>query len=245
MTIRGRFFLFVVLIFGMVSYSSEAQVQATNGSIQGDVVDSAGAEVVGAAVEADEVNTATVHKTVTDESGHFSFPSLQPGRYQVRVSKAGFATTIQENLPLTVGLTASLKLTLKVAGTTESVLVTAAPQVDVVTASSTATLNEQTIATTPVLGRKFEDLVTLTPGVSIVQGPDGFLFVAHLRSEALFATALGLVPMSLGIGEGSELQVPLVANVTAALVWTYTPKIAGLPCIMRQDVDTLTSHGYY
>ena len=173
MTIRGRFFLFVVLIFGIVSYSSEAQVQATNGSIQGDVVDSAGAEVVGAAVEADEVNTATVHKTVTDESGHFSFPSLQPGRYQVRVSKPGFATTIQENLTLTVGLTASLKLTLKVAGTTESVLVTAAPQVDVVTASSTATLNEQTIATTPVLGRKFEDLVTLTPGVSIVQGPDG------------------------------------------------------------------------
>jgi len=26
---------------------------------------------------------------------------------------------------------------------------------------------------TPILGRKFEDLLTLTPGVSIVQGPDG------------------------------------------------------------------------
>src|SRR5262249_27892344 len=32
---------------------------------------------------------------------------------------------------------------------------------------------EATIATTPVLGRKFEDLLTLTPGVSISQGPDG------------------------------------------------------------------------
>ena len=30
-----------------------------------------------------------------------------------------------------------------------------------------------TIETTPILGRKFEDLLTLTPGVSIVQGPDG------------------------------------------------------------------------
>jgi len=39
--------------------------------------------------------------------------------------------------------------------------------------SSTSTLNEQMIATTPVLGRKFEDMVTLTPGVSITQGPDG------------------------------------------------------------------------
>ena len=28
-------------------------------------------------------------------------------------------------------------------------------------------------STTPILGRKFEDLLTLTPGVSVVQGPDG------------------------------------------------------------------------
>jgi len=150
-----------------------AQVQATNGSIQGDVVDSAGAVVAEANVEADALDTATIHKAITDGSGHFSFPSLQPGRYEVKVSKTGFATTIQQNLSLTVGLTATLKLTLKVAGTAESVVVTSAPLVDVVTDSSTATLSEVTIATTPVLGRKFEDLLTLTPGVSIVQGPDG------------------------------------------------------------------------
>ena len=29
------------------------------------------------------------------------------------------------------------------------------------------------MSTTPILGRKFEDLLTLTPGVSITQGPDG------------------------------------------------------------------------
>ena len=31
----------------------------------------------------------------------------------------------------------------------------------------------RTVETTPILGRKFEDLLTLTPGVSVVQGPDG------------------------------------------------------------------------
>ena len=165
--------LLVILIFGIGLHPVNSQVQAINGSIQGDVFDSAGAVVPGADVEADEVDTATVHRSVTDGAGHFAFPSVQPGRYQVKASKAGFATTIQENLNITVGLTASLKLVLKVAGTSQSVIVTAAPQIDVVTDSSTATLNEQTIATTPVLGRKFEDLLTLTPGVSIVQGPDG------------------------------------------------------------------------
>ena len=164
---------FVILFFGIGCAALFAQVQAINGSIQGDVTDAHGALVPGAAVEADELDTATVHRAVTDDSGHFEFLSLQPGRYVVKISKTGFATTIQENLTLTVGRTISLKLMLQVAGASESIIVSSAPLVDVVTSSSTSTLGEQTIATTPVLGRKFEDLLTLTPGVSIVQGPDG------------------------------------------------------------------------
>jgi hypothetical protein len=39
--------------------------------------------------------------------------------------------------------------------------------------SAATTLNELTVESLPILGRKFEDLLTLTPGVSIVQGPDG------------------------------------------------------------------------
>jgi len=174
MTIFGkRILLFVTLSLAIGCCALNAQVQAINGSIQGDVVDVGGSVIAGAEVQADAVDTAIMIKSVTDSSGHFAFPSLKPGRYQVKVSKAGFAPTIQENLTLTVGLTMTLKLEMKVAGTTESVVVESAPQVDIVTASSTATLNEVTIETTPVLGRKFEDLLTLTPGVSIVQGPDG------------------------------------------------------------------------
>jgi hypothetical protein len=150
-----------------------AQVQANFGNIQGDVTDTAGAVVPGADVVAEETETHTLHKSVTDGSGRFAFLSLQPGVYVVKITKAGFATTIQENLNLTVGLTTSLKISLKVASGNESVTVESAPLVDIVSNSSTTTLGEQTIATTPVLGRKFEDLLTLTPGVSIVQGPDG------------------------------------------------------------------------
>jgi hypothetical protein len=174
MTIVARkISFFVILFFGIGSAALLAQVQAINGSIQGDVTDAHGGLVPDAAVEADEIDTATIHRAVTDGSGHFEFLSLQPGRYVVKISKTGFATTIQENLALTVGRTISLKLTLQVAGASESIIVSSAPLVDVVTTSSTSTLGEQTIATTPVLGRKFEDLLTLTPGVSISQGPDG------------------------------------------------------------------------
>jgi carboxypeptidase family protein/TonB-dependent receptor-like protein len=166
-------YLLITLIFAAASTPLMGQVQATYGSIQGDVTDISGAAVADASVDAHESDTDSSHRVQTDSSGHFEFPSLQPGPYTVKISKAGFATTIQENLNLTVGQTASLRLTLQVAGATESVIVTSTPLVDVVTDSSTTTLGEQTIATTPVLGRKFEDLLTMTPGVSIVQGPDG------------------------------------------------------------------------
>jgi hypothetical protein len=174
MTILSRrIFLFVVLMCGIGSTALCAQVQAINGSIQGEVEDAHGALVPGADVEADELDTGIVHRSVTNASGHFEFLSLQPGRYVVKISKTGFATTIQENLNLTVGRTVSLRLSLQVAGASESIVVNSAPMIDIVTSTSNTTLGERTIAETPVLGRKFEDFLTLTPGVSIVQGPDG------------------------------------------------------------------------
>ncbi|HEX7176705.1 MAG TPA: TonB-dependent receptor plug domain-containing protein, partial [Pyrinomonadaceae bacterium] len=85
----------------------------------------------------------------------------------------GFATLVQESFPLTVGQAVSLNLRMKVSQVEERVTVTAVPTVDVVKTESSTTLNERAISNLPVLGRKFEDLLTLTPGVSIVQGPDG------------------------------------------------------------------------
>ena len=72
--------LLLTLILGSGFSSVRAQVQATSGSIQGDVTDSAGAAIPGASVEADEVDTAAIRQALTDDAGHFEFPSLQPGR---------------------------------------------------------------------------------------------------------------------------------------------------------------------
>ena len=64
---------------------------------------------------------------------------------------------------------------MKVSGVSETVTVTTATPVDRDDAHGgrRRTLNQTTIETTPILGRKFEDLLTLTPGVSVVQGADG------------------------------------------------------------------------
>jgi len=153
--------------------TATAQTQITTGVIQGTVTDPSGAVIPGAEVEVKNLDTNYTRKYTTDADGHFAALLLSPGRYTVTVTKEGFATLIQEEFQLTVGQTISLPLSMKVSTTKETITVTATPVIDTVKTESSSTLNQLTIKSTPVLGRKFEDLLLLTPGVSIVQGPDG------------------------------------------------------------------------
>jgi hypothetical protein len=150
-----------------------AQSQITTGVIQGTVVDQTGAVVPGAEIEARSLGQNVARSLTTGSDGRFVFLQLAPGRYRVTITKSGFATLVQDNVPLTVGQTITLAPAMKVSGTSETVTVTGIPTVDASRTEVSNTLNETTIANTPILGRKFEDLLTLTPGVSVVQGPDG------------------------------------------------------------------------
>ena len=163
---------FFVLTLALAS-SGWAQSQISAGTVQGDVVDEKGGSVAGATVEAKNLSTNYVQSDTTNTDGHFAFLSLAPGRYTLTISKTGFATIVQENVNLTVGQTISIPVTMKVSSVAQQIVVTDVPIIEVTKTESSSTLDEISVATTPVLGRKFEDLLTLTPGVSITQGPDG------------------------------------------------------------------------
>lgn len=161
--------LLVSLVFAV---GVVAQTQSTTGTIQGTVLDANGAAIPGASVEIKHIETNFTRSFSTDEEGRFVALSLPPGRYSVTVAKQGFGTLVLEQADLTVGQALNLPLAMKISGVEERVVVTA-PTVDTLKTESSTTLNEATVNNTPILGRKFEDLLTLTPGVSVVQGPDG------------------------------------------------------------------------
>lgn len=163
----------LLLLFALASMTALAQSQSTTGSVQGTLADEAGAVIAGATVEVKNLDNGSVKSLTSDEGGRFVFLQLQPGRYTLTAVKQGYATVEQQNIALTVGQTINLNLGLKVSAVQERVTITAAPTIDTVKTESSTTLNETAISRTPVLGRKFEDLLTLTPGVSITQGPDG------------------------------------------------------------------------
>jgi Carboxypeptidase regulatory-like domain/TonB-dependent Receptor Plug Domain len=166
-------FSLCVLVTLVIALPAAAQTQITTGTIQGTVTDANGAIMPGANVEIKNLDTNLSRTLTTDEGGRFVALALSPGRYSVTVSKTGFATAVAEHLDLTVGQALNLPVAMKVSGVEERVTITSTPVVDTVKTESSTTLNETAVNTTPILGRKFEDLLTLTPGVSVVQGPDG------------------------------------------------------------------------
>jgi hypothetical protein len=142
--------------------------------IQGSVADATGASLPGVTVEARNLDTNQARIQTTEGDGRFVFLQLPPGTYRMSFTLAGFATTVQENVLLTVGQSINLPVAMKVSGVAETVTVTTGtPSIDTERTAAATTITQATIETIPILGRKFEDLLTLTPGVSVVQGPDG------------------------------------------------------------------------
>jgi hypothetical protein len=150
-----------------------AQIQITTGVIQGTVSDATGAVLAGVTVDVKNIETNITESRVTDANGRFVVLQLQPGRYTVTFRLQGFSTHVQDGVVLTVGQALNLSPRLAISTRSETVTVTGTPVVETTRSGVAATLDERVVSTLPILGRKFEDLLTLTAGVSVVQGPDG------------------------------------------------------------------------
>ena len=150
-----------------------AQTQITTGVIEGAVLDSSGAVLPGVDVTIVNVDTNLTQSRTTGPDGRYVFLQLPPGPYKATFRLSGFGTHVQEGIVLTVGQSVSLNPRLSVGNVSETVTVTGTPVIETTRSAAATTLNQTTIETTPILGRKFEDLLTLTPGVSVVQGADG------------------------------------------------------------------------
>jgi len=174
---RGFCWCVLLGIFAVCSIPYATHAQAVTGNISGTVADASGAVIAGANVVV--TNTATgVSETLTsNDQGLYNAPDLVVGPYQVSASKAGFQTTVQKSVNLTVGSQLVVNLTLQVGQTQQTVTVeSAVSQVETQSTALSSLVSPEQMRDLPLNGRNFEQLLTLAPGITPVAGGAGSLY---------------------------------------------------------------------
>jgi Carboxypeptidase regulatory-like domain/TonB dependent receptor-like, beta-barrel/TonB-dependent Receptor Plug Domain len=150
----------------LVAAPARVLAQAT-GTIAGIVADDSGAVVPGVTVTVTSTATSQSRTAVTGADGYYSVLLLQPGKYEVKGTLAGFKTVTRDDITVTVESTARVDLQLAVGKVEENVTVSiAAPLVETSSATLGIVVDQKTIVELPLNGRNSMQLGSLLPGVT-------------------------------------------------------------------------------
>jgi hypothetical protein len=158
----------VAVVCTLVVTSAYAQT-ASSGSISGLVTDPQGGVVPGATVILTDLATSGKQTSNTNDAGRYNFPVVNPGLYDIVVSKSGFKTAKMAQQKVSIGLVLTVNVTLEVGSLSETVVVTTSPLGSELQSSNATignTINLKQLELLPNLGRDASTLMALQPGVT-------------------------------------------------------------------------------
>lgn len=204
MSLKADASLWTALI--LVLFSVPGRTQTTFGSVAGTIIDASGAAVPNARVTITNEATNIQQHVLTNSSGVFNLPDVQPGTYDVQVDATGFQLQKRTGIVLYAHNTVNVDMTLAVGQTQTTVQVSAAPPVlntATQTLSYTQTSTELTQAPTTVGLQDTNQYYGLyTPGMAINNG--GQLHANGVRTADTRVANDGIVELadSDGVGGG-------------------------------------------
>ncbi len=166
--------LLVLGFTGVVLLSGLSLLGQTLGEITGQVGDPSSAAVPGSTLTLTNTTTNAVRQTDSNNQGLYTFPSVPPGIYNMKVGHSGFKTEISNNVEVQVQQTVRLDFTLQVGQVSESVEVSAAGdllQADNATLGTV--VSNASIAELPLNGREYLNLVALTSNANTLSPAAG------------------------------------------------------------------------
>jgi outer membrane receptor protein involved in Fe transport len=148
---------------------------ASFATITGHVQDLNGAPVPGATVTASNVETGMTRQTQTTSDGIYRFDNLPPGSYDLSIEAHSFASTQAKSVKLQVGEDLDINFNLKLAGQTQTVIVTTdVPLVEKTKTDVSTVIDDKAVANLPTttsyqavggVSNAFEGLAVSAPGV--------------------------------------------------------------------------------
>ena len=143
--------------------------QSSTGNLRGTVKDAQGV-IPGATVTALNEANGTSRETVSNESGEYSFPALEPAAYSIKVAVPGFRTFERKGIRVNTQANVGLDITLEVGSLEETITVTAdAPLIETTNASTGGVVDQKTLESIPTAGRSVFLMATLEPTVQATE----------------------------------------------------------------------------
>lgn len=213
-----------------------AAAQTNEGTLAGNIVDSTGAQVAGAAITAKNEGTGSIYKAVSTSVGSFRFPSIELGRYTLTVTAPGFKQSVSTGLEVQVGSTTTRVIHLEAGGVTESIIVSAdTPTVNTETSDVGGVVTTRQVLELPlsVAGgvgnlRSPEAFVFLMPGTAgpgTANSPNG-IFISKLGGGQNFGNEVlidGASQTRSENGSSFDEEAPSVEAISEFKVTTSTP----------------------
>lgn len=159
----------ILLVNLFIAGPSLAQISTA--SVTGMVEDATTARIPAANVKLLNTLTGTENDAQTNRSGVFLLSGVLPGEYTLEIDQMGFSAVQVTGLILRVGDTKNFLVRMKVGAVIQTVNVDdVGVALDSADGSVNTVVNREFVASIPLNGRSFQDLITMTPGV-ITQNP--------------------------------------------------------------------------
>ena len=214
MTMRRVTVLLLASALVLVPLSS-LQAQTTGG-LRGQVVDKDGQPLPTARVIVTNPSLGVQQAAVTDAKGEFRIVPLPPGKgYSVRVEFPEMSTVTIPDIevpanrvvavPVTLRPGAEMREKIRVVGTTDVV--------NQESAETATTISSEFIDALPILGRNYQDVLTLAPGTSDVDG-DGNINIHGARDTDVVTLVDGVSTVDPVTGQvGQQLNINSIQEI--------------------------------
>jgi hypothetical protein len=209
--------------------SSYALCASSEGALSGTVADPTGAVIPGVAVNLLCTDTGVQRIATTNSDGSYLFPVLPAGHYELEIHHPGFKPYRQVGLSLDATTALRVDAKLELGDQRETLTVSEAGlHVETTTAQMGEAVSGTKIASVPLNGRSFTDLLALQPGIVptssqqpnavVMSGvsstpPSGDLDPGSLSVSGQRETANGFMVNGSDVEEGVNMGTAIVPNL--------------------------------
>jgi hypothetical protein len=159
--------LTILFLVAMVAAPATGWAQQVTASITGKVTDQSGGAIVGAKVNAKDLDRGTILTTETNNEGLYSLPRVPIGTYEIRAEAHGFQTAIQPPIKLELNQTARLDFPMKIGEISQTVEVVGAPPLLNTDTMQIGTIIDNKVnEALPLASRNYIQLTMLAPGTT-------------------------------------------------------------------------------